>query len=117
MLQGTLAVGILFVTIISWIPGHAASYIGEGADISGRQPKGPFPYCRLLLPQAAQCETVRLAWHVTAQFTAMQQCLHSCHVLMARHFNQVAPSQALLLPSRSHSNVAVLLAKALLVGF
>lgn len=53
MLQGTLAVGILFVTIISWIPGHAASYIGEGADIPGRQPKSPCPCCRPSLLELA----------------------------------------------------------------
>ena len=38
MIQGTLALGIVFVTIISWIPGHAASYIGEGSNIIGAQP-------------------------------------------------------------------------------
>ena len=33
-------VGILFVTIISWIPGHAASYLGSTGDYSGRQLSG-----------------------------------------------------------------------------
>ena len=36
-LQGAIMVGILFVTIISWIPGHAASYLGSRGDYSGRQ--------------------------------------------------------------------------------
>ena len=36
-LQGAIMVGILFVTIISWIPGHAASYLGSTGDYAGRQ--------------------------------------------------------------------------------
>lgn len=30
-------IGIVFVTVIAWIPGHAASYFGEGSSIKGGQ--------------------------------------------------------------------------------
>lgn len=33
--KGALFIGVAFVTIISWIPGHAASYLGAGASIPG----------------------------------------------------------------------------------
>jgi AGZA family xanthine/uracil permease-like MFS transporter len=33
--RGSLFLGIAFVTIISWIPGLATSYLGEGSDIPG----------------------------------------------------------------------------------
>lgn len=33
--QGALFIGIAFITVISWIPGHAASYLGAGSDIPG----------------------------------------------------------------------------------
>lgn len=33
--KGALFIGIAFVTVISWIPGHAASYLGEGSVIPG----------------------------------------------------------------------------------
>ncbi|GAB4819465.1 hypothetical protein N2152v2_006511 [Parachlorella kessleri] len=33
--KGGLVIGIFFVTIISWIPGHAASYLGEGSAYEG----------------------------------------------------------------------------------
>lgn len=33
--KGALFIGVAFVTIISWIPGHAASFLGEGSAIPG----------------------------------------------------------------------------------
>lgn len=33
--RGAIIVGILFVTIIAWIPGHAASYLGKTSDLPG----------------------------------------------------------------------------------
>lgn len=33
--QGALFIGIAFITVVSWIPGHAASYLGAGSDIPG----------------------------------------------------------------------------------
>jgi len=33
--NGAIMLGILFCTLISWIPGHGASYLGKGADIPG----------------------------------------------------------------------------------
>jgi len=33
--KGALFIGIAFVTIISWIPGHAASFLGDGSPIPG----------------------------------------------------------------------------------
>lgn len=33
--RGSLFLGIAFITIISWIPGLAVSYLGEGSDIPG----------------------------------------------------------------------------------
>eukprot|EP00889_Picochlorum_renovo_P001255 jgi/Picre1/28285/NNA_003691.t1 len=33
--KGALFIGVAFVTIISWIPGHAASYLGAGSSIPG----------------------------------------------------------------------------------
>ena len=34
--KGPIALGIMFVTVVSWIPGHAASYIGADSPLSGR---------------------------------------------------------------------------------
>lgn len=36
LLQGSVIVGILFVTFISWIPGHAASWLGTKSQLLGR---------------------------------------------------------------------------------
>lgn len=33
--KGALIIGVAFVTIISWIPGHGASYLGAGSPIPG----------------------------------------------------------------------------------
>lgn len=33
--KGAIICGILFVTIISWIPGHAASYLGKTSNLPG----------------------------------------------------------------------------------
>ena len=33
--KGALFYGVLFVTIVAWIPGHAASYLGAGSPIPG----------------------------------------------------------------------------------
>ena len=33
--KGALFIGIAFVTAVSWIPGHAASYLGAGSSIPG----------------------------------------------------------------------------------
>ena len=35
--SGSIFIGVAFVTIISWIPGHAASYLGSGSPIPGGQ--------------------------------------------------------------------------------
>ena len=35
--KGALFIGVAFVTIISWIPGHAASYLGADSSIPGGQ--------------------------------------------------------------------------------
>ena len=32
LLQCSIITGILFVTFVSWIPGHAASYLGSSAE-------------------------------------------------------------------------------------
>jgi AGZA family xanthine/uracil permease-like MFS transporter len=34
--KGALMLGIVFTTAISWIPGHAASYLGAGSQVPGR---------------------------------------------------------------------------------
>ena len=33
--KGALFYGVLFVTVVAWIPGHAASYLGAGSPIPG----------------------------------------------------------------------------------
>ena len=33
--KGALIIGVAFVTIVSWIPGHGASYLGAGSPIPG----------------------------------------------------------------------------------
>lgn len=33
--KGSIMVGILFVTFISWIPNHAATYFGEASQLKG----------------------------------------------------------------------------------
>ena len=33
--QGSIITGVLFVTFISWIPGHGASYLGEASNFPG----------------------------------------------------------------------------------
>lgn len=33
--QGAIIVGIAVTTIISWIPGHSASYLGPNSDLPG----------------------------------------------------------------------------------
>ena len=33
--KGSIICGILFVTIIAWIPGHAASYLGKTSNLPG----------------------------------------------------------------------------------
>ena len=33
--KGAIMAGILFTTFISWIPGHNASYLGEGSQVDG----------------------------------------------------------------------------------
>lgn len=35
--QGSIMIGIVFVTVIAWIPGHAASYFGAGSSYAGGQ--------------------------------------------------------------------------------
>ncbi len=34
-MQGAIICGIAITTIISWIPGHAASYLGPGSNLPG----------------------------------------------------------------------------------
>jgi AGZA family xanthine/uracil permease-like MFS transporter len=41
--KGAIMLGIVFVTVVSWIPGHLASYLGEGSDIDGT-PGGAWDY-------------------------------------------------------------------------
>ena len=38
--KGALVIGILFVTVISWIPNHSASYLGAASAIQGRSGVG-----------------------------------------------------------------------------
>jgi AGZA family xanthine/uracil permease-like MFS transporter len=45
--KGSMVMGIIFVTVISWIPNHAASYLGKGSPIAGRQRA---PACVVILP-------------------------------------------------------------------
>ena len=33
--RGSVFIGIIFVTVIAWIPGHAASYLGANSPIPG----------------------------------------------------------------------------------
>lgn len=33
--RGSIIVGVLFVTIIAWIPGHSASYLGHTSNLPG----------------------------------------------------------------------------------
>ena len=35
-MQGAIICGIAITTIISWIPGHAASYLGPGSNLPGK---------------------------------------------------------------------------------
>lgn len=35
--KGSLVIGIVFVTVISWIPGHSASYLGAQSAIQGEK--------------------------------------------------------------------------------
>ena len=37
LVQGSIITGVLFVTFISWIPGHGASYLGAGSNFPGQQ--------------------------------------------------------------------------------
>lgn len=37
-LQGSIIIGLLFVTFVAWIPNHAASYLGSESDIAGKAP-------------------------------------------------------------------------------
>ena len=39
--QGAIICGIAITTIISWIPGHAASYLGPGSNLPGERPALP----------------------------------------------------------------------------
>jgi AGZA family xanthine/uracil permease-like MFS transporter len=34
--KGSIMIGILFVTFVSWIPYHKATYFGEASQIKGR---------------------------------------------------------------------------------
>ena len=45
--KGSLIIGIAFITVVSWIPGHAASYLGSGSPIPGAPPR-PHPPCSRL---------------------------------------------------------------------
>ena len=38
--RGSVFIGIIFVTVIAWIPGHGASYLGAGSPIPGKQAYG-----------------------------------------------------------------------------
>ena len=35
-MQGAIICGIAITTIISWIPGHSASYLGPGSNLPGK---------------------------------------------------------------------------------
>lgn len=43
--KGALIIGIAFVTIISWIPGHAATYLGSTSSIPGAHVRGGLGPC------------------------------------------------------------------------
>lgn len=38
MLQGSIMLGIIFVTVIAWIPGHSASFLGAESSIKVTDP-------------------------------------------------------------------------------
>ena len=57
--KGGLVIGIFFVTIISWIPGHSASYLGEDSAYEGAamlamlgSPARKFPSVWIVKPRA-----------------------------------------------------------------
>lgn len=43
--KGAIMVGIVFVTVIAWIPGHGASYFGAGSGIRGAHIKLALSLC------------------------------------------------------------------------
>jgi hypothetical protein len=51
--KGALFIGIAFVTVISWIPGHGASYLGAGSSIPGGETRMEVSAWPGVLPAAA----------------------------------------------------------------
>lgn len=60
LLQGSVIVGILFVTFIAWIPGHAASWLGAKSQLIGELTfqQGILPAFRLLINQTLNCQGI-----------------------------------------------------------
>lgn len=63
VVQGAIIIGLLFVTFISWIPNHAASYLGDQSDIEGKG-LAQSDDCSLLahLPCNNHHLDIRLSW-------------------------------------------------------
>lgn len=63
--RGAFLVGILWVTFIAWIPGHAASYLGSGSAIPGDCAAGPLlMLCLLVLTVSQLCLTLLVVFLV-----------------------------------------------------
>ncbi len=56
-MQGAVIVGILFVTFIAWIPGHAASWLGTKSQLLGecRRPTFLSPVLLKVLSSFCDC--------------------------------------------------------------
>lgn len=67
--NGAIMAGILFTTFISWIPGHAASFLGPTSDIPGGVERmAEFRHVRLCvlcvhISQSVCCACIRAACH------------------------------------------------------
>jgi AGZA family xanthine/uracil permease-like MFS transporter len=61
--KGAIMFGILFTTFISWIPGHQASYLGEGSQVPGGAERYEFFKNVVSVPNASK---TTLAWSFAA---------------------------------------------------
>lgn len=66
--QGALMIGIAFTTFISWIPNHAASYLGASSQIPGTM----------------LCESETCRQHVTVREGAVGPLYHAVSCLNAQ---------------------------------
>jgi xanthine/uracil/vitamin C permease (AzgA family) len=53
--KGALMLGIVFTTAISWIPGHAASYLGAGSQVPGGREHTCCYTCDCIADQCSWC--------------------------------------------------------------